>query len=77
MQTNKVSAAVFAAAIAMGLFSLVEIKASRPYKELKGRPDTLTQDEITLTERYEAILRSISLGVLFLGAGMLIWRIAG
>jgi len=77
MQTNKVGAAVIAVATAMCLFSVVEIKASRPYKMLKGRSDTLTQDEITLMERYEAILKSISLGVLFLGAGMLGWRIAG
>ena len=77
MQTNKLGAAVIAVATAMGLFSLVEIKASRPYKMLKGRSDSLTQDEITLMERYEDILKSISLGVLFLGAGMLGWRIAG
>jgi len=77
MQTNEVSAAVLAIATAMGLFSLVEIKASRPYKVLKSRSDTLTQDEKILLERYQVILKSISLGVLFLGAGMLIWRITG
>ena len=76
MQTNAVSAAVLAVAVAMGLFSLVEIKASRPYKVLKRRFDTLSQEEIILVERYEAILKSISLGVLFLGAGMLMWRIS-
>ncbi|NTV33761.1 MAG: hypothetical protein HGA50_10775 [Deltaproteobacteria bacterium] len=76
MQTNKVSAAVLAIAIAMSLFSLVEIKASRPYKRLKSRSDTLTQDETILLERYETILKSISLGVLFLGIGMLLWRIS-
>jgi hypothetical protein len=75
MQTNKVSPAALAIAAAMGLFSLVEIKASRPYKGLKSRSDTLTQDEKKLMERYEAILKSISLGVLFLGIGMLAWRI--
>jgi hypothetical protein len=77
MQTNEVTPGVLAIAVAMGFFSLVEIKASRPYKELKRRSDTLTQDEKILLERYETILKSISLGVLFLGAGMLIWRIAG
>ena len=76
MQTNAVSAAVLAVAVAMGLFSLVEIKASRPYKVLKRRADTLAQEETILVERYEAILKSISLGVLFLGAGMLMWRIS-
>jgi len=77
MQTNEVTPGVLAIAVAMGLFSLVEIKASRPYKGLKRRSDTLTQDEKILMERYEAILKSISLGVLFLGIGMLIWRVAG
>jgi len=77
MQTNEVSAAVLAIATAMGLFSLVEIKASRPYKGLKSRSDTLSQDEKILLERYETILKSISTGVLFLGAGMLLWRITG
>ena len=76
MQTNKVSAAVLAIAIAMSLFSLVEIKASRPYKRLKSRSDTLTQDEKILLECYETILKSSSLGALFLGIGMLIWRIS-
>jgi len=77
MQTNEVSAAVLAIATAMGLFSLVEIKASRPYKGLKSRSGSLSQDETALLERYETILKSISLGVLFLGVGMLIWRITG
>ena len=37
----------------------------------------LTDDEKLLMLRYEAILKSISLGVIFLGIGMLIWRVAG
>ena len=77
MQTNEVTLGVLAIAIAMGFFSLVEIKASRPYKELKRRSDMLTDDEKFLMQRYEAILKSISLGVIFLGIGMLIWRVAG
>jgi len=77
MQTNTVSAAAVSTAIAMGLFSLVEIKASRPYKELKKSPGALNQEELTLMECYETILKSISLGVMFLGIGMLLWRIAG
>jgi len=77
MQTNEVTLGVFAVAVAMGFFSLVEIKASRPYKELKRRSDMLTDDEKLLMQRYEAILKSISLGVLFLGIGMLMWRVAG
>jgi uncharacterized membrane protein len=77
MQTNEVTPGVLAIAVAMGLFSLVEIKASRPYKELKRRSDMLTDDEKLLMQRHEAILKSISLGVIFLGIGMLIWRVAG
>ena len=77
MQTNEVTPGVLAIAVAMGLFSLVEIKASRPYKVFKSHSDTLAQDEKILMERYEAILKSISLGVLFLGLGMVFWRIAG
>jgi len=77
MQTNEITPGVLAIAVAMGFFSLVEIKASRPYKELKIRSDMLTDDEKLLTKRYEAILKSISLGVIFLGIGMLIWRVAG
>jgi hypothetical protein len=76
MQTNELRAAAFTIALAMGLFSLLEIKASRPYKALKNRSDTLTQDEIILMKRYEAMLKSISLGVLSLGTGMLLWRIS-
>jgi len=77
MQTNEVTTGVLVIAVAMGLFSLVEIKASRPYKVLKSHSDTLTHDERLLMQSYETILKSISLGVLFLGIGMLIWRVAG
>lgn len=77
MQTNEIRPAALAVAAAMGLFSLVEIKTSRPYKELKRRSDPLSRDEEMLIERCEAILKSISLGVLFLGLGMLLWRISG
>jgi hypothetical protein len=76
MQTNEVTLGVLAIATAMGFFSLVEIKASRPYKVLKSHSDTLTHDEKLLMKSYETILKSISLGVLFLGIGMLMWRVA-
>ena len=76
MQTTGSSPGGLAIAVAMGLFSLVEIKESRPYKVLKKHFDTLTHDEKVLMQTYETILKSISLGVLFLGIGMLIWRIA-
>ena len=76
MQTNKISIEALFLAISMALFSLVEIKASRPYKDLKQRSNDLKEEEKSLMVRYEAILKSISLGVILLGAGLLIWRIA-
>lgn len=74
MQTNRISIAALALAASMALFSIVEIKASRPYKELKQRFPILGEAEKSLMARYEAILKSISLGVILLGAGFLIWR---
>ena len=76
MQTNKMSIEALILAISMAFFSLVEIKASRPYKDLKQRSNGLKEEEKSLMARYEAILKSISLGVILLGAGLLIWRIA-
>jgi hypothetical protein len=75
MQTNTVSAAALAVAFAMALFSVVEIKASRPYKELKRRSPGLEEGEREAMRRYEGILKSISAGVISLGAGLVIWRI--
>jgi len=76
MQTNKMSIEALILAISMALFSSVEIKASRPYKDLRQRSNGLKEEEKSLMVRYEAILKSISLGVILLGAGLLIWRIA-
>ena len=77
IQTNRLSLEAVFLALAMALFSLIEIKASRPYKTLKGRLNELDADEKHLMERYEVILKSISLGVILLGVGLLIWRIRG
>jgi len=77
MQTNRISAAALTLSIAMALFSMVEIKASRPYKDLKSRFNILQEGEKALMIRYETILKSISLGVILLGAGLLIWRMNG
>jgi hypothetical protein len=74
MQSNGVSAAAIAVGFAMALFSLVEIKASRPYKELKHRGNLLQESEKELLRRYETILKSISMGVLFLCSGLLVFR---
>jgi hypothetical protein len=76
LQTNKISTEVLILAVSMAFFSTIEIKASRPYKELKRSPGTIRSDAKTKEmKRYEAILKSVSLGVILLGIGMLIWRL--
>jgi hypothetical protein len=75
IQTNKISIEALVLAASMALFSHVEIKASRPYKDLKRRWPSIREEEKFLVKRYEMILKSISLGVIFLGTGLLIWRI--
>ncbi len=77
MQTNGISISALLLAISMGLFSSVEIKASRPYKELKRRWPSLDGEERALLQRYETLLKCISLGVILLGGGLLLWRCAG
>ena len=75
MQTNRISLGAFVVAISMALFSIVEIKASRPYRSLRKRSNRLGDEEKALMARYEAILKGISLGTIFLGGGLLICRI--
>ena len=74
MQTNALSFEALMLAVAMALFSLVEIKASRPYKDLKRAPAPLREEDRRLLARYETILKSISLGVILMGGGLLMWR---
>jgi hypothetical protein len=75
IQTNAVSLPVLLVALSMALFSLVEIKASRAYKELrKGGSELENADQASMA-RYEAILKSISLGVIALGFGLLLFRL--
>ena len=73
MQTNRFSLPAILLAVAMALFSLIEIKVSRPYKELKRQP-CLTDQENVLLRRFETLLKCISLGVILLGAGLLLRR---
>ena len=75
LQTNAVSAAALLVAAAMALLSLVEITASRPYKELKRAGAGAQEADRTQIARLEAILKSVSLGVILLGAGLLVWRL--
>ena len=77
IQTNRVSVEALALAASMAFFSLIEIKASRPYKELKQRSSALREEETALMIKFEAILKSVSAGVLLLGGGLLIWRMVG
>ncbi len=78
LQTNQVSFAVLLVAASMGLLSLVEIKASRPYKKLKRQVAangiTSEWDQI---QSFESILKSVSLGVILLGIGVMTWRLSG
>jgi hypothetical protein len=78
IQTNRVSVAAISVAASMGLLSLVEITASRPYKILKRtRMDGATGvggDAGDTTQRFEAILKNLSAGVILLGAGLFLFR---
>ena len=81
LQTNRLSWAVLVTALAMGLLSHVEISASKPYKELKREPPGPHQDRkdrrVLDMPQYEAILKGVSLGVILLAAGLLLWRLEG
>jgi hypothetical protein len=77
MQTNSLSLSALIVALSMGLFATIEIKASRPYKELKRRGSQLSREEQVLRERYETLLKCVSLGVLLLGVGLLLALVIG
>lgn len=72
IQTNRLSLSAITVAGAMGLFSFVEINASRPYKELKRSGEEKTRP---FQKRYEQILKGISLGVILLAVAMVCWRL--
>jgi hypothetical protein len=77
MQTNRISSAALLLAASMALFSLVEIKASRPYKKLKQQETVPSDEERALMARYETLLKCISLGTILLGAALLLGRATG
>jgi hypothetical protein len=77
LQTNAVSPAALLVAAAMALLSLVEIKASRPYKDLRRAAASGQAADRGQIARLEAILKSVSLGVILLGVGLLAWRLWG
>jgi hypothetical protein len=64
MQTNSMSLPACILAVSMALFSSIEIKATRPYKELKLRLPDLNAEKQALLQRYETLLKCISLGVI-------------
>jgi hypothetical protein len=74
LQTNRISAPALLVASSMGLLSLVEITASRPYKGLKRNVSALTDEGHEMMQRLERILKSLSGGVMLLGVGLLLWR---
>lgn len=76
MQANALSVAALLVAAAMALLSLVEIKVSRPYKALKRSAAGERETDAAQIARYEAILKSLSAGVILLGAGLLAWRLS-
>jgi hypothetical protein len=71
LQTNDLAISAVVVAAAAAMFSLVEIKASRRYKDLKRSPDAAGEP---MQACLEAVLKCISSGVLLLGAGLAIWR---
>ncbi len=77
LQTNQISFSALLVAASMGLLSLVEIKASRPYKKMKrelaANGETIETDQI---QWLESILKSVSVGIILLGAGLLVWRLS-
>lgn len=75
MQTNRISPEALLLGLSMALFSLIEIKSSRPYKDLKRHSLGVSDEERIQMERYEVILKSVSLGVILLGVGLVVWRL--
>ncbi len=75
LQTNSVAIGVLLVAAAAGLLSLAEIRASRPYKDLKQTEAASGGGDVNrITEKLEGVLKSLSLGVILLGIGLLVWR---
>jgi hypothetical protein len=74
IQTNSISLAIMLVAAAMAALSLVEINASRPYKALKRSAAGQSIEGRAQAAQLEAILKSVSLGVILLGIALLTWR---
>ncbi len=78
LQTNRLSVGSLLVAASMGLLSLVEIKASRPYKTMKRELGSTGESKPGEPMRsLESILKSVSLGVMLLAVGLAAWRVIG
>jgi hypothetical protein len=77
LQTNAISVSAALVALAMALLSLVEIRASRPYKELKRAMASGRPADAAHAMHLEGILKSLSGGVIVLGFGLLASRLWG
>jgi len=71
MQTNSIGIMPLALSAITGIVSYIEIKLSRPYKELKKR---IVQDEYRV-KRLEASLKTISLGTIVFAAMSIVYRL--
>ncbi|MEM2760836.1 MAG: hypothetical protein QXU32_12010 [Nitrososphaerales archaeon] len=77
IQTNNVSLIAFAAASITGFISYVEIKTSRPYKELKrGNYDKTLSEEQAMAKinRYERILKTLSVVTISAAVILVVFR---
>lgn len=74
LQTNGYAWGAAIVAIAASMFSLVEIKASRRYKELRRSADGTSEP---VQACLEGILKCISAGVVSLAIGLAAWRWIG
>jgi hypothetical protein len=70
MQTNSMGIITLAVSVIAGIISYVEIKTSRPYKELKR----ITHDEYRV-KSLETCLKTISLGTIAFAAMSIIYRL--
>lgn len=79
MQTDSISIAAMTASVATGLVSYVEIKASRPYKELRRRyrqTSDAPPSSVHKMQNYELVLKIVSLGTILAGIGLAVYRLA-
>lgn len=77
LQTNALAPAAVLAGAAMALLSLVEIKASRPYKAIRRRRHDASEREAAHAAVLESVLRHLSAGVVTLAVALVLWRWAG